>query len=160
MYFVRYNPLKQKLRNRSLSEREALPYLILTGVVWTIFTFDVSSEDPNAFNVASMIISIAILIGGAFHVYEQNGGKEGFDLVRKYLVLGWVVGFRVCLVSVPAMMIVAFLLAMANLEDALVSMLILLCLAVAQIVYYQRLGRHIHDTVAVETDTGEQPILP
>ena len=28
MYFIDYHPLKQKLRSRSISDREALPYLI------------------------------------------------------------------------------------------------------------------------------------
>ena len=36
MYFVQYNPLKLKLRSRSLSDEEALPYLILEGVVLTL----------------------------------------------------------------------------------------------------------------------------
>ena len=36
MYFVQCNPLKLKLRSRSLSDEEALPYLILEGVVLTL----------------------------------------------------------------------------------------------------------------------------
>ena len=30
MYFVRYQPLKEKLRERSLTDQEAFPYLVLT----------------------------------------------------------------------------------------------------------------------------------
>ena len=90
MYFVQYNPLKQQLRNRTLSDRDALPYLILDGVVVALMGLNISSNGLNALNVVSTLISVAIIIGGTFHVYDQNGGNEGFDLVRKYVVLGWV----------------------------------------------------------------------
>ena len=123
MYFVQYNPLKQKLRSRSLSDGEALPYLILEGVVTVLLYLDISSEGLNAFDLVSVIISVAILIGGTFHVYDQNGGKEGFDLVQKYIVLGWVVGFRVFLASIPLFLMLGVLIGLANIDDAISDML-------------------------------------
>ena len=76
MYFVQYNPLKQKLSSRSLSDGEALPYLILEGVVTALLSLDISSEGLNAFDLVSMFLTVAILIGGTFHVYEQTAGKK------------------------------------------------------------------------------------
>ena len=164
MYFVQYNPLKQKLSSRSLSDGEALPYLILEGVVTVLLYLDISSEGLNAFDLVSVIISVAILIGGTFHVYDQNGGKEGFDLVQKYIVLGWVVGFRVFLASVPVIIIlgviVRVLVLLANIDDAVSDMVSVICGVAVKLIYYQRLGEHIRDTTGIETDNGGQNILP
>ena len=160
MYFVQYNPLKQQLRNRTLSDRDALPYLILDGVVVVLLGLNISSDGLNAFNVVSTFLSAAIIIGGTFHVYEQNGGNEGFDLVRKYVVLGWVAGIRVFLASIPVFLILGILIGLGNVDDAFSEFLIMCCAATIEFIYYQRLGRHVRDTAAVETDTREQQILP
>ncbi len=160
MYFVQYNPLKQKLSSRSLSDGEALPYLILEGVVTALLSLDISSEGLNAFNLGSMFLTVAVLIGGTFHVYEQNGGKEGFDLVQKYIVLGWVVGFRVFLASFPVMIMLVCLLVLANIDDAVSDIVIVICAAMIQVIFYQRLGKHIRDTTGIETNNGGQNILP
>lgn len=160
MYFVQYNPLKQQLRNRTLSDRDALPYLILDGVVVALMGLNISSDGLNALNVVSTFISVAIIIGGTFHVYDQNGGNEGFDLVRKYVVLGWVVGIRVFLACIPVFLILGILIGLGNLDDAFSDFLIMCCGAAVSIIYYQRLGRHIRDTTAIDSDSGEQQILP
>lgn len=160
MYFVQYNPLKQQLRNRTLSDRDALPYLILDGVVVALMGLNISSNGLNALNVVSTFISVAIIIGGTFHVYDQNGGNEGFDLVRKYVVLGWVVGIRVFLACIPVFLILGILIGLGNLDDAFSDFLIMCCGAAVEIIYYQRLGKHVRDTTAVESDSGEQQILP
>ena len=160
MYFVQYNPLKQKLSSRSLSDGEALPYLILEGVVTVLLYLDISSEGLNAFDLVSVIISVAILIGGTFHVYDQNGGKEGFDLVQKYIVLGWVVGFRVFLASIPLFLMLGVLIGLANIDDAVSDMLSVICGVAVKLIYYQRLGEHIRDTTGIETNNGGQNILP
>ena len=160
MYFVQYNPLKQKLSSRSLSDGEALPYLILEGVVTVLLYLDISSEGLNAFDLVSVIISVAILIGGTFHVYDRNGGKEGFDLVQKYIVLGWVVGFRVFLASIPLFLMLGVLIGLANIDDAISDMLSVICGVAVKLIYYQRLGEHIRDTTGIETNNGGQNILP
>ena len=160
MYFVQYNPLKQKLSIRSLSDGEALPYLILEGVVTVLLYLDISSEGLNAFDLVSMFISVAIVIGGTFHVYDQNGGAKGFDLVQKYIVLGWVVGFRVFLASIPLFLMLGVLIGLANIDDAISDMLSVICGVAVKLIYYQRLGEHIRDTTGIETNNGGQNILP
>ena len=160
MYFVQYNPLKEKLRRQSLNDRDTLPYLILNGVVVALMGLNISSDGLNAFNVVSTFISVAIIIGGTFHVYDQNGGKEGFDLVRKYIVLGWVVAIRVFLASIPVFLILGVLIGLGNLDDAFSDFLIMCCGAAFKFIYYQRLGKHVRNTTAVETDNGDQHILP
>jgi hypothetical protein len=45
MYFIRYQPLKEKLKTRTLSDREALPYLILyAGLAAVVCLFSTMGE--------------------------------------------------------------------------------------------------------------------
>ena len=131
--------------------------MILEGVVTALLSLGISSEGLNAFDLVSMFISVAIVIGGTFHVYDQNGGAKGFDLVQKYIVLGWVVGFRVFLAYIPVMIMLVCLLVLGNLDDAVSDLLIVFCgAAMLQFIFYQRLGKHIRDTTGIETDNGRQ----
>ena len=57
MYFVRYEPLKQKLRSRSLSDREALSYFILVNACLTL-AGAIATEGWNAFDTLSMWLSV------------------------------------------------------------------------------------------------------
>lgn len=147
MYFVKYGPLKEKLSNRSLRDDEALPYLILESVVLTIFSLDISSDGLDAFEMATVCLSVIIVIGGLYHVYEQNGGREGYDFVQKYFILGWIVGVRIFLAFIPVF-IVSFVVAV-NLSRAGGNLLGVILFAIYDIVYFQRLGRHIRDTRGV-----------
>ncbi len=149
MYFVQYGPLKEKLSNRSLRDDEALPYLILESVVLTIFSLDISSDGLDAFEMATVCLSVIIVIGGLYHVYEQNGGREGYDFVQKYFILGWIVGVRIFLAFIPVF-IVSFVVAV-NLSRAGGDLLGVILYAIYDIVYFQRLGRHIRDTTGVAT---------
>ena len=149
MYFVQYGPLKEKLSNRSLRDDEALPYLILESVVLTIFSLDISSDGLDAFEMATVGLSVIIVIGGLYHVYEQNGGREGYDFVQKYFILGWIVGVRIFLAFIPVF-IVSFVVAV-NLSRAGGDLLGVILYAIYDIVYFQRLGRHIRDTTGVAT---------
>lgn len=151
MYFVRYGPLKQKLRSRSLSDREALPYFILVNACLTL-AGAIATEGWNAFDTLSMWLSIFFVIGGTCYVYQQNGGKEGFDLIQKYVVLGWVLGFRMFLVLfVPLIILVilvfnVFLGEEFDLGPVPTEATDVLILVIIEVFFYQRLGRHIRDT--------------
>lgn len=105
MYFVQYGPLKEKLSSRSLRDDEALPYLILESVIWTILSLDILSDGLDAFDMATVCLSVIIVIVGFYHVYEQNGGREGYDLVQKYFILGWIVGVRIFIAFIPVFIV-------------------------------------------------------
>ena len=80
MYFVFYHPLKHKLRTDSLSDREALPYLIIYAVLFALE----SSTEADRYGFLSLCLTIIIVIGGTYYAYLQNGGKEGSNLIKKY----------------------------------------------------------------------------
>ncbi len=88
MYFIQYHPLKEKLRERALSESEALPYWILFNVL-VVLGFSVPMPgDFNAWDAIEGVMSLLFTICGIYHVYSQNGGVSGFDFIQKSIVLG------------------------------------------------------------------------
>ena len=103
-------------------------------------------EGFNELDFISGVLSVAFAILGVFYAYRCNGGKEGFDLIQKYVVLGWVVTIR-CLLAFIPLMIVAYIggevLGIITDETGIFDIAFL---AVFEIVLYQRIGRHIRDT--------------
>lgn len=147
MYFVRYQPLKDKLRDRTLGDREALPYVVLFYALIAAALFPMTWEG-NAWDYASWGGSIAAGVFGPIHVYRCNGGRNGHDFVQKIFVLGWVVAFRCLLVFIPLMgvvMVAGVLGGWITEETGWIEFALMLGF---EVVYFQRLGRHITDTRA------------
>lgn len=101
MYFVKYQSLKEKLSIRTLPEREALPYLIaFTGL--TALSVGVPLyENYNFLGGLAAGFSVLFAVWGILFAYKQNGGDEGYDLIQKYIILGWVTTIRFLIVGVP-----------------------------------------------------------
>ena len=158
MYFVQYHPLKEKLRERTLSDGESLPYWILLNVL-ILLAIVIPTGDFNVWNAIDGVISLLFTICGIYHVYSQNGGSSGFDFIQKVVVLGWVVVVRCLLVFIPIMFIfyvfVGILMGEGIFENT--NFLNVLVSAAFCIIYYQRLGEHIKDTTKIE---AEPPPLP
>ena len=77
MYFVRYQPLKEKLKERSLSDREALPYLVLDVFLIAVVCLVYTMAEFNEFDIIAGVLSIIFGVGGVLYAYKQNGGKTG-----------------------------------------------------------------------------------
>lgn len=154
MYFIQYQPLKEKLRERTLSESEALPYWILFNVL-VVLGFSVPTiGDFNAWDAIKGVMSLLFTICGIYHVYSQNGGSSGFGLIQKFVVLGWVVSIRCLLVFIPSMIVfyvfVGILMGGEISENT--NLLDVMLVAAFYIIYYQRLGVHIQDTTKSEAE--------
>ncbi len=146
MYFIRYQPLKEKLKTRTLSDREALPYLILyAGIAAVVYLLPTTGE----FNLWDWIgggLSVSLAVAGVIYAYAQNGGREGFDLIQKYVLIGWVVVVRCILAFIPiviALFLIGESLGVMTDETGWYDVLIF---AGFEAFLYQRIGRHIRDT--------------
>ena len=146
MYFIRYQPLKEKLKTRTLSDREALPYLILyAGLAAVVCLFSTMGEF-NLWDLISGGLSVSLAVAGVVYAYAQNGGKEGFDLIQKYVVIGWIVVVRCTLAFIPicvALLLLGESLGVMTDETGWYDVLII---AGFEALLYQRVGRHIRDT--------------
>lgn len=165
MYFVKYQPLKRKLRERTLNDREAVVYLIVysfllvlgfgmaTGTTDECSNADLAAWDYEVFSLVFACIPIA----GIYYVYVANGGKTGFDLIQKYYVLGWVVGIRFLVVFLPLSLATILVSAQVfgnGCEDRVQYYPQYILSTLGSVVYFQRLGRHIRDTRNPAIESG------
>ena len=146
MSLFRYDPLKEKLRSRTLTDREALPYLLSMfgfAAAAVVFPFPLGSSWVDHINQGGTIL-LAVL--GLLYSYRQNGGANGHDLALKYIVLGEVVVMRYTLAAIPAGILLIWLGHQLGLRDRTLGWYDTLLWLLFQVAAYQRLGRHIGDT--------------
>ena len=161
MNFIRYQPLKEQLRKRSLNDRQALPYFVLFCVLsgpvpvsgpWSVPVPNFLSTEPFGWVCAGLWILITV--SGLIHVYQCNGGRTGFDFIKKFIVLGWVALVRWTLMFMPlsAGLVFTILFLHDRVDESSQSLLsfwvALFGPALFLAVLFQRIGRHIKDTLA------------
>ena len=146
LYLIRYDPLKKLLRERTLTDREALPYFILFGALLALATSLPRIKAFNLWDALDGLAIISITILGTLYCYKQNGGSFGYDFIQKFIVLGWIVVFRCLLVFIPACVIIYICGAFFGVVGDKTTWLDFLVMTAFQIIYYQRLGRHLEDT--------------
>ena len=160
MPFVSYHPLKERLRAREVSDREALPYLIIYLVLTTLaIGFPLNGSTYNGFDWMSFVLSIFTVFGGVLYAYRENGGQYGYDLIQKYTVLGWVVTFRFLLVGIPTFLIAYSFAESLSLSTDETGLFDIVMLLVFEVLLYWRIGRHIGDTnksKSEQADGGNQ----
>lgn len=106
MNFIKYSPLKEKLRDRTLSDREALPYLVASTAIVALMIGVPLYDSYNTLDGISAALSVALAILGIIYAYNQNGKENGYDLVQKYVVLGWITSVRFILISIPIYVVI------------------------------------------------------
>lgn len=146
MYFIRYSPLKERLKDRSIDDREALPYLILFCLLEAIATALPGSEYKSRLDYISTAVTLAITLWGVIYAYQRNGGRNGYDLIHKFVILGWVVAVRFLIGLVPifiAVFAVAWHYDYVGEETTIFDVALF---SMLEVVFYQRIGRHIADT--------------
>ncbi len=160
MYFIRYKQLKNRLRSRSVTDREALPYLILSVAIAALVSAPPPGTISNLWDCLSALFSAATAVGGILYAYHKNGGRSGFDLIQKFVIIGWVVTIRFALVFIP----IAIVIIIAGTKMGVISLdytgpYDILMILVAEIIFYQRIGKHVGDT-AEEVSEQERPLYP
>ena len=146
MQFFRYGAVKEKLRTSSMSDREALPYLLSMFAfiaVAVVFPLTLGTHLWDRINQGGTIL-LAIL--GLLYAYSQNGGANGRDLALKYIVLGEIVVARCSVFSIPVGLVLLWLGNQIGLRDQSMGWYDTTLWLIFQVVAYLRLGRHIADT--------------
>jgi len=146
MYFIRYYPLKERLKNRSIDDREALTYLILFCVLEAIATALPGSEYKNRWDYIATGMTLLITLFGVIYAYQRNGGRHGYDLIHKFVVLGWVVAIRFLIGSVPVFIAILALAWHYNYVREETTVIDVVLFSMLEVIFYQRIGRHIADT--------------
>lgn len=148
MYFIQYNPLKEKLRSRTLSEREALPYILVYSALVALAGTLPMTQEFNAWDWASCVLSLGTSIAGVLYAYAKNGKNTGFDFIQKFIVLGWVTTCRCLLAFIPLAVVVYGTASFMNQTSEETGGLDVVLIFFFELLIYQRIGRHIGDTTA------------
>lgn len=162
MYFWRIDKLKAEMAVRPLSEREALPYLVVQIALFAATGY-IPSTITNLWDGLGAVWSVALAIFGTIYIYRQNGGAEGLHFLQRYFAIGWVVFIR--------WLVIVFLLRAAFL--ALKALLgndaeettwdDFMFIAVVEAVVYLRIGHHVRDlaerTRVVITSSEQEGIV-
>ncbi|MDK2596054.1 hypothetical protein [Pseudoalteromonas obscura] len=114
MYFWNISKLKLDLVANKLTTLCDLKYLIATLALLSLSV--TYSENSNLFDYLSTLVDICVLTFGTWFCYRVNGGKTSKDFLRRYLSIGWVVGIRVIVFSMPVVIATYFLFDFAGFE--------------------------------------------
>lgn len=147
MYFWKLTPLKQELREKGLSQREQLGYLVAHVMVNSLGSL--SFAPPGRIAVAGSAVALVVYIGGLTYAYRRNGGNEGRDFLAKVLSLGWVIQIQMIAwfltILIPLNLLIGLL--SAGTPDRTGCQIVGVIVALAlYLIAFRRLGRHIAET--------------
>lgn len=158
MYFINIKPLKERLFNRAMSDREALPYYLVFMASVSVTGWVTMPPQTTHWHMINNLVGLLLILGGTIFTFIKNGGKTGYDFIQKSIVLGWVTIVRLVPLLLFAIVGVVLCKHKCGLPNDQTSWIDVVFVTLFLIIYYQRLGRHIHDTNRI----GEQslPQLP
>jgi len=144
MYFIRMHALKQQLRDRTLTDREALPYYLILTVAISIMPL--MSRPFSELRLVLALFGTAISVLGVIYAYDQNGGRTGYDFIQKSVTLGWVLGIRMMALLIPMAIVMGLLKDSLGQSAHETSWVDIFFISAFTVFYYLRLGKHLKDT--------------
>lgn len=150
MYFWCIEKLKTEMAARPLSEREALPYLVVFVALSTAVAY-IPLTTYNIWDGLGAVCSVLLATVGTIYIYRQNGGAEGQHFLQRYFAVGWVVTIR--WLAVLILVAVAFYGTLATVGAVTegTHWYDFLFIAVIEAVMYWRIGHHVRDLAQRET---------
>jgi hypothetical protein len=144
MHFWRIEKLKAEMAARPLSEREALPYLVVYVGLFAAVGY-IPQTITNVWDGVGAVWSVALAVFGTIYIYRQNGGADGQHFLQRYFAIGWVVTIRWLVILI--LVAIAFFTLMAVLESEAeeTTWYEFVFLAVVEAVVYWRIGYHVRD---------------
>ncbi len=144
MYFWRIEKLKTEMAARPLSEREALPYLVVTVALSSAVAF-IPQTTHNVWDGLAAVWSVLLAVVGTIYIFRQNGGAEGRHFLQRYFAIGWVVSVRWLAVFILVTVVLYGTLVAVGADIKSTHWYDFLYLAVVEAVIYWRIGHHVRD---------------
>lgn len=133
--FLSAEPLIEKYRNGTFQEEEVAPYFMAYVILMALASAFAWGE-MTAWSFASGVAYIMITIFGVLHLKKQNNESYGNGFLSKYFTLGWVITFRMLLLSVPVGVVFVGLASIAGGDDALEPAFAILTIAYTALFYW------------------------
>lgn len=97
MNWINLSDAENKLKNDKFSDNEALKYLIAIVILGSLVGFGVIER--NILSFISVVLHIIISIWGILKVFKINELGDRKDFFKRYIVISWIIGFRLFLIS-------------------------------------------------------------
>ena len=154
MYFWSIKKLKVDLIERSMTDKEALPYLI---VILLIITFAQYSPKPIHYNIKDYLEICVVIVAntfGTYWLYLKNNGALGGDFLQRYFALGWISLIRMIVFYVPAILlffIIASALHLFSLDSSTTNWHDLIVIILLEIYYFWYFRKHLAEVALKAT---------
>ncbi|MCC6797827.1 MAG: hypothetical protein IT366_22120 [Candidatus Hydrogenedentes bacterium] len=178
MYFWNLHALKAMLKERPLTDHEALPYYFVVAFLMQLDVYAstyFASVEPSSSSVELLSSAIyhVIVLAGILWAYIRNGGRNGYSFFSRYFAIGWVVGIRLLvaiiapLILLMAVFIAAELYGISN-ADTTFDIVINLFGIIIEIVYCYLVARNVGEVAdawpkegppAITHDAGNTPAI-
>jgi len=96
MNWINLSDAENKLKENQFEDKEALKYLIAFVILYTLVGFGVL--EGNLLGFISTVLQIIISIWGIQKVFKTNESGDGKDFFKRYIVISWIISFRLFLV--------------------------------------------------------------
>ncbi len=148
MYFWRIEKLKAQIIQKKLSDREVLPYFILSVALMTLMMGGMRHLPiTDVWDDISTVVNAVLVLLGTIYLYRQNNGDNGTDFLHRYFTIGWVVSIRWFVFYFALMVLAGIVLAFLGVTEGspLWSPIVFGMNTVALLMFYWRIGHHIKD---------------
>lgn len=148
MYFWRIEKLKTEMAAQPLSDREALPYLVVFVALSSAGASAgayIPQTTLNVWDGLGAVWSVLLAAVGTIYIYRQNGGAEGRHFLQRYFAVGWVVAVRLLVVVILVAVALYGTLEAVGAYTESRQWYDFLLLAVFEALMYWRIGYHVRD---------------
>ena len=138
--------LKVQLIEAPMSDKEALPYLIGTLLLWELALLTPPNFD--LLGIVVIAIGVASTIFGSLWLFKKNGDDSGSQFLHRYFSIGWVASIRFAAISIPIIILtyaIGGYLKLIPVDTKSTSVFEVLMTAVIAILLYLYIGKHIAD---------------
>lgn len=92
MYIWKIDKLNAELISGELDESESFKYLMASTILYALSL--IHYEAPSEYDTLAGIVAVLISAVGLWYIYKCNGGKNGKNIIQRYIAIGWVVFVR------------------------------------------------------------------
>ena len=127
---------------RPLSEREALPYLVVFVGLSAAVGY-IPQTMSNVWDGLGAAWSVALAVVATIYIYRRNGGADGQHFLQRYFAIGWVVAIRWLVIIIFAAIAFYAALTAVGVETENTAWYDFVFLAIVEAVVYWRIGHHV-----------------
>ncbi|MBI1928643.1 hypothetical protein HYR99_30920 [Candidatus Poribacteria bacterium] len=132
MYFWNIQALSEDLKERRVSQREKMKYLLATAISHSI-SLPISISVAWALGITTLLANVALSIWGIVLCYQANRQGDDEEFIDRYICIRWPIYIRLfVLVGIP----VALVFMSVGVSPDRVTIVDLIAAIVFRIIYY------------------------